>query len=154
MFKELRRRDRKLNHEDVTALLEGSEYGVLSTVNADGYPYGIPLSYTYYNNVIYFHCALEGHKLENITNNNKVSFCVVGETEPIPEKFSMKYQSVILFGRATEVNGEEKQRVLLALVEKYSSQHIEQGKIYIKNDQHRTKVFKIDIEHISGKTRK
>ena len=154
MFKELRRQDRKLNEEDVAALLERTEYGVLSTIDVNGYAYGVPISYVYVNNAIYFHCAVEGHKLENIKNNNKVSFCVVGETEPIPEKFSMKYQSAVIFGRAVEVSGDEKYTALLALVEKYSSQYIEKGKNYIKNDQHRTKVIKIDIEHISGKAKK
>jgi len=44
-----------------------------------------------------------------------VTFCVVGEAEPAPDKYSMKYQSVIVFGRAIEVNNpEEKVKTLIA----------------------------------------
>ena len=32
----------------------------------DGYAYGVPLNYVYVDNSIYFHCAKEGHKLDNI----------------------------------------------------------------------------------------
>ncbi len=50
--------------------------------------------------VIYFHCAPEGHKLENLSGNNKVSFCVVGKTQVLPDKFATNYESVIVFGTA------------------------------------------------------
>lgn len=35
------------------------------------YHYGVPLSYVFMNNSIYFHCAAIGHKPENIHYNNK-----------------------------------------------------------------------------------
>jgi len=92
-----------MDEADVIRLLEGQDYGVLSTASTDGYAYGVPLNYVYINNSIYFHCAVEGHKTDNITVNNKVSFCVVGEIEVLPDKFSTRYQSVIVFGLIEEV---------------------------------------------------
>jgi len=153
MFHKLRREDRKMDDLDTIKLLEIGDFGVLSTINKNGYPYGVPLSYVYLNNNIYFHSAMEGNKISNILFNNKVSFCVVGESTILAEKFSMSYKSVIVFGKVIEVNGEEKKDALTGLIAKYSSQFIEDGKKYIEKDEHKTKVIKLNIDHICGKAR-
>lgn len=154
MFNEVRRKDRELDTGGAIEVLKKSDYGILSTVGENGYAYGVPLNYVYIDNSIYFHCAVEGHKLDNITNNNKVSFCVVGQTYILPEKFSTKYESVIIFGTASEVFDNEKNTILLELLNKYSPEYIEKGKEYIENSSKRTKIIKISIEHISGKARR
>lgn len=154
MFREMRRKERELKNDEAVEILKNNTYGVLSTVSENGYPYGVPISYTFFNNSIYFHCAVTGHKLDNISNNDRVSFCVVGHTEILPEEFSTKYESVIVFGRAVEVSEDEKDRALLEIVNKYSADYIEQGKEYIQKGGKATKVIKISIEHISGKARR
>ncbi|GAA0086402.1 pyridoxamine 5'-phosphate oxidase family protein [Clostridium sp. CTA-7] len=154
MFKEMRRKDREIEALEAIEVLKKCEYGILSTVDENGYPYGVPLSYVYANDSIYFHSAVEGHKLENIKKNDKVSFCVVGQTDVLPDKFSTKYESVIIFGRAKEVFDDEKNAALLELINKYSADYIEKGKTYIKNANDKTKVIKISIDHISGKGRR
>lgn len=154
MFKEIRRKDRKIEISEAIDILEICEYGVLSTVNENGYPYGVPLSYVYANDSIYFHSAVEGHKLENIKDNDKISFCVVGKTDVLPDKFSTKYESVIIFGRVKEVFEDEKKEALLELIKKYSVDYMEKGKAYIENASLRTKVIKVSIDYISGKARR
>lgn len=154
MFREMRRKEREMKNDEAVEILKNNTYGVLSTVSENGYPYGVPISYTFFNNSIYFHCAVTGHKLDNISNNDRVSFCVVGHTEILPEEFSTKYESVIVFGRAVEVSEDEKDRALLEIVNKYSADYIEQGKEYIQKGGKATKVIKISIEHISGKARR
>ena len=154
MFKEMRKAERKITDLESYEILKNGEYGVLSTVDTNGYSYGIPINYVFLNNCIYFHCATEGSKLENINNNNKVSFCVVGKTEILPEKFSTKYESVIVFGKAIEAHDEEKENTLEAIIKKYSRDYLDIGKTYIDNAKHKTKVIKIIIEHISGKARR
>lgn len=151
MFREMRRKDRELNYKESAEILKNNTYGILSTVSPDGYPYGVPLSYVYRNNAIYFHCAGEGHKLENLSASCKVSFCVVGQTSPLPEKFSTGYESVIAFGHASEVIAEEKNSALLELIMKYSPDFIEKGKVYMQSAAAKTKVFKINISHLTGK---
>ena len=151
MFKQMRRKERQIEIVEAEEILKNGEYGVLSTNGENGYSYGTPLSYVYFNNSVYFQCALEGPTIENINYNNKVSFCVVGKTCVIPEKFSTKYESTILFGEANEVFGEEKNEALLELLKKYSPDFIDKGKLYIKNAGDKTKVIKININKISGK---
>ncbi|GAA0729497.1 pyridoxamine 5'-phosphate oxidase family protein [Clostridium malenominatum] len=154
MFKEVRRQDRILEEKDAMEILKNGEYGVLSMVGENGYGYGVPMSYTLVDNSIYFHCAVEGFKLDSIQKNNNVSFCVVGKTQLLPEKFSTKYESSLVFGKAYEVIEEEKEKALLSIIEKYSPEYLEAGAEYIKKAAHRTKVIKIVIEKVTGKTRK
>lgn len=154
MSKEIRRKDRAIARQEATEILKRGEYGVLSTATPDGNPYGVPLNYCIMDEALYFHCALEGHKLVNLAANNRVSFCVVGRTEVLPEKFGTKYESVIVSGRAEEVFDSEKQRALEGLVTKYSSAFINEGLKYIEKSAHQTRVFRIKIDNLSGKARK
>ena len=100
MTKPLRREDRRLDDAAAKALLQRGEYGILSTSDKSNQPYGIPVNYVVIEDSIFFHCATEGQKLENITANKGVSFCVVGKTELLPEKFSTRYESVVVSGNA------------------------------------------------------
>lgn len=151
MFKEMRRQDKKLDNAEAIRILEDGQYGILSTIGSSGYAYGVPISYTYCNDCIYFHCAVEGQKLDNIEFNNKVSFCVVGNTIPLPQSFSVKYESVIIFGKALEIFESEKRTALEAIVAKYSPDFKEEGSEYIRNSSGDTRLFKIEIEHMTGK---
>jgi hypothetical protein len=153
-MKPVRRKDREIEASEAFNLLSTCRYGFLSTVDKDGQPYGVPMNYAYKNNSIYFHCAWSGHKIENIETNPKVSFCVVGNTNVLPDEFSIKYESAMAFGIASEVEGEERSQALLLLLEKYSPDFIEEGKNYIAQKDKATKVIKIEIDHISGKSRR
>ena len=133
------------------SIIEKGEYGILSTVSPSNEPYGTPLNYCVINGDIYFHCALKGKKLDNITNNPKVSFCVVGETEIQPEKFTSKYESGIVKGTAVEVIGEEKKMALEGLIKKYSRPFKLEGFEYIRKAQGKTKVMKIVSKSFTGK---
>lgn len=155
MFKEMRRKDKKLKIEESKDILTKGEYGVFSSVNSDGYAYGVPLNYVYNENVIYFHCAREGLKLDNIKHNEKTSFCVVGDTKVIPEEFSTLFESVICFGKA-EIIDDEKERMeaFLHFVKKYSGDFLDKGDEYIMKDAPKAIIVRINIEHISGKAMK
>jgi uncharacterized protein len=150
-MREMRRKDKEIGTDEAINFLTKCEYGVLSTVGSDRQPYGVPLNYAYKDNCIYFHCALTGHKIDNIDNNPKVSFCTVGNTKVLPSEFSTNYVSVVAFGVASEVQGTERYNALVLLLEKFSPEFMEEGKKYIEKKDKATKVFKIEIQHISGK---
>ncbi len=154
MKRNVRRKDREINFEATTRLLAQGEYGFLATASPDGQAYGVPLNYVFKDDRLYFHCALEGHKLDNIKANNKVSFCVVGKTRVLPDKFSTEYESAIAFGTASEVQGEERHDALLSILEKYSPDFMEEGKKAIAKYDDKTRIIKITINHLTGKARK
>jgi len=153
-FRDIRRKDRMLNNEKARQLLETGEYGFLAMCGKNGYGYGIPLNYVPEGKSIYFHCAPDGFKLENIRNNNRVSFCVVGRTQVLPEQFSTAYESVLVFGRIIcGLPEDERRKALDLLVAKYSPGFTEISGTYINKSFHRTHILRLDIEHLSGKNR-
>lgn len=153
-MKELRRKDRGVTEEEAIALLNKAEYGVLSTVTENGKPYGVPLNFCIIDHGIYFHCAVEGQKIDNIKQNKSVSFCAVGNTEILPDKFGTKYESVIVSGEIEEVFDMNKQVALEGLLHKYSPEFIDKGIKYIEGLREKTRVFKITIDKLSGKARR
>lgn len=147
----MRKRERQLSDDQAFSIIEKGEYGILSTVSSSNEPYGVPLNFCFIDKSIYFHCAREGAKLENITHNPRVSFCVVGHVEIQPEKFTAKFESCIVLGTAAEVFGEEKQMALRGLIDKYSWQFRAKGLEYIKKAHEKTRVIKIVPESLTGK---
>ena len=153
-MKELRRKDRAITEEEAIALLNKAEYGVLSTVSENGDPYGVPLNFWVIDHCIYFHCAVEGQKIDNIQQNKSVSFCTVGNTKILPDKFATKYESVIVSGEVEEVFDMNKQLALEGLLHKYPPEFIDKGIKYIEDLNEKTRVFKITINKLTGKARK
>lgn len=152
-MKEMRRKDRQLSTAEAQEILVRGEYGILSTVGADGCPYAIPVSYAYENDTIYFHCAKgTGLKVENMSHQPKVCFTVVGNTEVLPEKFSTKYESAVVFGTAREAD--DKRIGLTLLQEKYSPDFAELGKQHIESSFDHVEVYEIHAEQVTGKGRR
>lgn len=155
MYPEMRRRDRAISQEDVRALLEKGEYGVMASVDEAGRPYATPLSYVYMEGAIYFHSAMQGQKLTNIAAHPGVCFTVVGETQPVfDDDFTTYFESVMAFGEAALVqDAEEKRRALLELCRKYLPAHMDQAEQSIAHSFSRTAVVKISVAHTTGKAK-
>jgi len=157
-FYKIRRQDRILDDKRVLELLRDAEYGFLSLGESrNGYTYGIPINFVYCltKNALYFHCALDGHKLDNLKRNNRIAFCVVGRTELLSEKFSTLYESVMVFGQVEIAQTDEEKRFALRnLIAKYSPHHLEAGEKYIESAINKTLTFKINIDYVTGKARR
>ncbi|KAB3530443.1 pyridoxamine 5'-phosphate oxidase family protein [Alkaliphilus serpentinus] len=151
MKRPMRRSDREISYDGAIEVLRKGRVGTLSTVGEDGQPYGIPLNYVYFSNAIYFHCGMEGHKLDNINFNKRVCFSVYGRDEILPERFSTKYESVVVFGRAEVVEALEKKEALMEFIRIYSHDYIEKGMKYIDAAIDRCLVVKIVMDKVSGK---
>lgn len=152
MFRTMRRKEKIMSEEETETILNKAEFGTLACIGENGYPYSVPLNYAYDNGKLYFHSAKEGHKIDNISFNGKVCFSAVGYYKVLPEKFDTEYDSVILFGKASRITEEaEKKRALMLLIEKYSSCYLAEGIEYIHKRASANSVYKIDIEHMTGK---
>ena len=152
MHREIRSKENAVDVKKTIEIVKVGSYGVLATIGEDGYPYGVPLNYSYWNKCICFHCGQQGHKLENIDFTNKVSFCVVTKSDILANKFDTDYESAVAFGRAIEVtDNSEKEDILMSILNKYSADYIEAGKNYMRKFWDETKVFKIEIEQLTGK---
>lgn len=153
MFRNVRRKDREVSKELAYEILRDAEYGVLSTMGDDGYPYGIPLNHVLIDNGIYFHCAKDGYKVDNMSTSNKVSYTAVRSTKLLPSEFATDYESVVVFGIVTEVFDQDKHKALIGLIDKYSKGFEKEGLEYINRAGKNTRVYRIEIEYITGKVR-
>ena len=153
MFREMRRADKLKSAEETEKILESCTNGVLSVIGDEGYPYGVPVSYVYEDQKIFFHCAAAGgHKIEAIRKEPKVSFTVVGADEIAAEKFTTVYKSVIAFGKARIVEDDaEKKAILDKIIAKYSKDFWDGGMKYIEAEWDNTLTVVIDIQHLTGK---
>ena len=153
MYKhKMRRSERELTEQQAVEILEQGSYGVLSTIGADGYPYGVPVNYVYDDGKIYFHCAKNrGHKQENMIFSGKVSFTVVTDSEVDAQKFTTRYRSAIAFGIAAKTVV-DKDMALRALIKKYSPDFENEGYKEIDFQSANCDVFMITIENLSAKS--
>lgn len=151
MFREIRRKRKRLSEEETSVIMESCTSGVLACLGDEGYPYAVPLSYVYFNNKIYFHSAKAGHKIDAVTSYPKVSFAVIGEDTVVGEEYTAHYRSAVAFGTARIVKGEERKEAFAALVKKYSGNQPEEERRKAIEECKKAHIIAVDVEHITGK---
>ena len=115
--------------KEMTRILASTNTGRLATVDADGFPYITPVNFVFYEGCVYFHCAPNGEKLDNLARNPRVCFEVdvplaylevSFNPERNPCRTHQLYHCVIIRGKARIVpDGELKTAALNALVAKH-----------------------------------
>lgn len=153
MFREMRRKRQLMDENACICILNNGTSGVLGVNGDDGYPYTIPLNYIYEDGKIYFHGAKSGHKIDAIRKDCKVSFCVVGMEQNVPEKFTAYFKSVVVFGKASIVENEDEMReAVTKLADRFSpDEPHEKRDAEIMREWKSLAIIRIDIEHMTGK---
>ncbi len=151
MFRDMRRSEQSLSTDSVTAVMERCTNGILACLGDEDYPYAVPLSFVYLQGRIYFHTAKYGHKVDAIAKHPKVSFALVDDDTIVSAEYTTHYRSVIAFGQARLVEGDERLQAFAALIEKYSGDRPEREKQEKVAGCSQSRVMAIDIERITGK---
>lgn len=152
MFREMRRKKQLLSKEDTIDILNSCTSGVLGVIGDDDYPYTVPVSYTFKDDKLYIHSAKQGHKIDSINRNDKVTFCVIDKDDVIQETFTTHFRSVSIFGRARILTEDSDRRHALEyLIEKYSPDYIKEGQQEINKEWDRVCLIEVKIEHMTGK---
>lgn len=152
MFRKMRRFKQQLTDNETIDILKKGTSGVLAVCGDEGYPYAVPISYVYADGKIYLHSAVKGHKIDALKNNKKVSFCVIGKDEVIPENLTTYYRSAIVFGKARILEDKEAENAINLLMLRYSpNMSLEKRQNHIKEASGHIAVIEIEIEHITGK---
>ncbi len=156
---ELRRKDRGVEDEAfLNERLASAAFGVLAMADDDQPVVNINLfAHDPDRRAIYLHTARTGRTRETLEANPKVAFAAgeMGRLLPADEalEFSVEYASVVVFGTATVVEGDEARTGLQLLLDRYAP-HLRPGRDYrgITDDElDRTAVYRIDIDAWSGK---
>jgi nitroimidazol reductase NimA-like FMN-containing flavoprotein (pyridoxamine 5'-phosphate oxidase superfamily) len=159
-----RRRDRSQDEDWIKSLLHRGEAAVMAAT-LDGAPFCLPRIYAFDENraALYVHGAFGGAMGKALSQGNgtagmQVALTVyeMGRLLPADEalEFGVEYASVIVSGRAVEVDeAEEALHGLMLLMRKYAP-HLRPGHDYrpiAHEELTRTSVIRIDIETWSGK---
>lgn len=151
MERKMRRFKQLLSEQAVKEILYTATNGVLSLIDSDGVPYGVPISYVYDGDkCIYFHSAVKGHKMECIAFNGRCSFCVIGQDQIMPDEFTSYFRSVIVKGEIHVVTvRDEMMKGLLLLCKKYSPGVNPDAEI--SKCLGHVSVLRLDIDGMTGK---
>ncbi len=173
----MRRKDREMDKRFAFAVIDKSTYGVVSMVKNNNEPYAIPLSIVREKDVLYFHSAGKGEKVDIFMSTPDVIVTFVGQVK-VPDIFSLKelnmmadsqekasliinqvftteYESAIVSGKIELIKNEaEKIKALKLICEKYTPDKMAYSTLAIKAGLKRTNVYKIPISKITAKRKK
>lgn len=115
-------------------------------------PYLVPLCFGYRNGSLFFHSALQGRKVDILKRNPNVCFAFDIDQEVTAAEracgWSMRYRSVVGFGKARMVEEEDdKRKALEIIMENYSA-----GKhSFDDSEVSSVLIIRVDIEEMTGK---
>jgi hypothetical protein len=104
--------------EEILSVLKGASDMTIATIRPDGYPQATTVSYVSDGLTMYFGCAAESQKAQNIAYNNKVSLTVTlpyfnweeirglsmgGTAEPVTDPVEIKRVSELLLRKFPQI---------------------------------------------------
>lgn len=127
----------------------------IGMVDLDGNPYVLPFNFGYDKGILYLHSGPEGRKIDIWEKNPSIciafssDYLLRYQHEEIACSWSMKYRSVLIYGKVEEViNLDEKRKCMNIIMKKYSGRdNFEYSMPAIKN----VKVFRVIPEKFEGK---
>jgi len=132
-------------------VFDKAPYITVSFTRPDGTPYGVPLSLVRTDEqTFYFHCAMEGDKLDCIAANPAVFLSAVTKCAPTvgPKdgSFTLQYRSAMAEGRAEVITDRtEKIEALRAICLRFLPKHMDAFDEAIARSLDRTAIVKITL---------
>ena len=148
----MRRKDKEIRDiatmEDIIRRASVCRLGL----SENGQPYIVPLCFGYKDNILYFHTGHEGKKIDILRKNNNICFEIDIDYELIKAKeacsWSVKYKSVIGFGKALLIEDfESKRKAFDIIMRNYFDGSFEYPVEAIKN----TVIIRVEVESMTGK---
>ena len=143
-----------MQKEAIEAIISEASVCRLGLIDGD-VPYIVPLNFGYRDNTLFFHTSPKSRKLDLIRKNPRVGFemDILEDFLPAakPCDWSVRYQSVIGFGKASIVEEPEAKRAALtAIMDQYTQGPYEFPEKILTI----TAVIRVDIESMTGKRHK
>lgn len=147
----MRKASREMDANFAFEVLDKAPYVTVSFTRSDGTPYGVPLSLVRSDDhTFYFHCALEGDKLDCIAANPTVALSAVTRCVPTvgPKdgSFTLQYKSAMAVGKAEQVTDrDEKIEALRVICQRFLPHHMDAFDDAIARSLERTAVVRITL---------
>lgn len=147
----MRRASREMDAAFALEVLDKAPFVTVSMTRPDGTPYGLPLSLARTDDkTFYFHCALEGEKLDCIAHHPTVFLSAVSLCAPTvgPKdgSFTLQYKSATAIGNAELVTDrEEKIAAMRAICMRFLPRHMDAFDDAIGRSLERTAVVRITL---------
>ncbi len=147
----MRKKSREMDAQWALEVMHRAPYITVSFVDAEGEAYGLPLSLASEDDVHwYFHCALEGKKLDAIKAHPQVFLSAVSRCTPTvgPKdgSFTVQYKSATATGTAELVEDDDEKIHGLRLVsERFLPEHMDAFDGSVARSLVRTAVVKITL---------
>ena len=147
----MRKASREMDASFAFEVLDKAPYVTVSMIRPDGTPYGLPLSLARTDEkTFYFHCALDGEKLDCIAHCPTVFLSAVTRCAPTvgPKdgSFTLQYKSATAVGKAEIVTvRDEKIAGLRTISERFLPHHMDAFDDAIARSLERTAVVKITL---------
>lgn len=151
MWREMRRKKQQLTQQECEAVLAAGKHGILAVLGDEGYPYTVPLDYTYADRHFYFHGAVAGHKHDAIEACDKCSFCVLGEPQQQEGQWWLTWESVVSFGRIHRIIDPDRKRAELWTLGLKYFPSMEGEREHIEKRLAHLEVWELEVEHMTGK---
>ena len=152
----MRRKDKEIVDEKVMVSIIEKAIACRVAMCWQDEPYVIPMNFGYQDNYIYLHSAREGRKLDILRNNNKVCIEFDADVELVQSQVacntSMKYKSVLAFGKAIILKDvAEKKKALDIIIYHYYHHNSPSVFHYPENALEKVIIIKVKIENMTGK---
>lgn len=127
----MRKKSRQMPADWALSVFDRAPYITVSMTDKEGNPYGLPLSLVRTDDeTFYFHGAMEGKKLDVLSNNPNVCLSAVSKCHPIvgPKdgSFTLEFESALAYGTASIVTDDsEKIQALRVICERFLPHHME-----------------------------
>jgi nitroimidazol reductase NimA-like FMN-containing flavoprotein (pyridoxamine 5'-phosphate oxidase superfamily) len=140
--------------EELERIIGECDVCSLAMVDQEGKPYVIPMNFGYAGDVIYLHSSQTGKKIDVLKNNNNVSVAfstdheLRWQSEKVACSYSMKYRSVLAYGKVEFVEDkEDKVNALNIIMKNYTDREFKYNDPSILE----VMVFKVRIENMTGR---
>lgn len=107
---------------EMEQIIQNAEFCYLSMTDDDHHPYVIPMNFGYQDGVFHFHGAREGKKTRLLRTRPEVCIALSTDAvlrwqhEAVACSYSMKYRSILAYGRAEFIEDPTEKKASLALL--------------------------------------
>ncbi len=173
----MRRKDREMDQDFAREVIDRSQFGVLACVTPEGKPYAVPLSIARDGDLLFFHSATAGSKVDYLPDGQEVALTFVSRVQ-VPDLFSpeelaallsqpeaasmlgskvftTEFESACVQGRVYELTeSADKLFGLRCICEKFTPDKMSLFELAANGALKITKVYEIRIESLTGKRKR